>query len=132
MYQLCSSEKQKLYFLSKLMSNPEIVILDEPFYLLKKEETENVIQYLSENKTTIILFTKNIEYSLYADAIYLMVGINRIKKTTLDLLYQEEKALKNMNFSLPFMIDLSKKLQYYNLINEIIMDMNEMVDILWK
>ena len=45
---------------------------------------------------------------------------------------QEEKILTRLGLSLPFMIDLSLKLKFYDLLDDIVLDSDRMVDILWK
>ena len=45
---------------------------------------------------------------------------------------KKEKILRENHIEIPFMIDLSTKLKYYDLIDNPILNMNEMVDELWK
>ena len=44
---------------------------------------------------------------------------------------KEEKILKNLGFSLPFIYDLSLQLNYYGLIDSIYLDEKVLVDKLW-
>ena len=50
---------------------------------------------------------------------------------SLDFLFTDSK-LNKLGLSLPFMVDLSIKLKYYGLVDDIMLDMNRMVDKLWK
>ena len=50
---------------------------------------------------------------------------------TLDVL-KEDSLLNKVGLDLPFMIDLSIKLKYYDLLDDIEFDMDRMVDKLWK
>ena len=45
---------------------------------------------------------------------------------------REEKILNRIGLELPFMIDLSLKLEFYELLDDEITDMDRMVDTLWK
>ena len=45
---------------------------------------------------------------------------------------REEKILNRIGLELPFMIDLSLKLEFYELLDNEITDMDRMVDTLWK
>jgi hypothetical protein len=45
---------------------------------------------------------------------------------------QEDKIFSRIGVEVPFMIDLSIKLKLYGLIDHIIIDMDEMVNKLWK
>ena len=45
---------------------------------------------------------------------------------------REDKLIGRLNLELPFMVDLSNKLKLYGLLDEVIIDMDRMVDTLWK
>ena len=45
---------------------------------------------------------------------------------------QEDSKLNKLGLTLPFMVDLSLKLKYYELVDNIETDMDRLVDILWK
>ena len=47
-------------------------------------------------------------------------------------MYKEERLLKKLGLDLPFMVDLSNKLGYYGLVSDTMLNMNEMVNHLWK
>ena len=47
-------------------------------------------------------------------------------------IFDNDKIFNQNGLALPFMADLSLKLQYYGLIDQIILDMNEVVDKIWK
>ena len=47
-------------------------------------------------------------------------------------LFKQTDIFNNCNLKLPFMVDLSNRLEYYNLIDKIITDKNELVDEIWK
>jgi hypothetical protein len=58
-------------------------------------------------------------------------GINAIDGKTLDVL-KNEKILKRLGFSLPFMLDLSIQLELYGLINKTYLNKEGLVKNLWK
>ena len=45
---------------------------------------------------------------------------------------QEEKILKKLGFSLPFIVELSKGLKYYQVVDKIYFNNVELVNDLWK
>ena len=45
---------------------------------------------------------------------------------------KEDSLINKIGLTLPFMVDLSLKLKYYDLIDDVELDMNRMVDKLWK
>lgn len=130
---LNKNEQNLIYILSKIISNPSIIILDDPFLFLNKEEKEKVLSYLkSLSNRTILLLSSDIEDVLYADEInFISDGKNQLT-TNINKLSKYEKKLRKIGFSLPFSIDLSKKLGYYNLLDDEIISIDEMVDVLWK
>lgn len=131
-YYMNKNEKQLLYILSSVVSDSSILILDEPFSYLNKEQKQKILEYLKKTKKTVLLCTSNIEDTLYADQIIVMDEGNKIIETEIEHLSNYEKKLKKIGFSLPFSIDLSKKLSYYNLLDGTMKNINEMVDNLWK
>ena len=44
----------------------------------------------------------------------------------------EEKLLKRLGYNLPFYVDLSLQLNYYEILKNIYMDKESMVDAIWK
>ena len=49
----------------------------------------------------------------------------------LDVL-KEDSKLNKVGLSLPFMVDLSLKLKYYDLVDDVVLDIDRMVNELWK
>ena len=45
---------------------------------------------------------------------------------------KEEKILKKLGFNLPFILELSLGLKYYNLTNDLYYDNESLVNYLWK
>jgi hypothetical protein len=45
---------------------------------------------------------------------------------------KKDKVFNRIGVEIPFMVDLSIKLQLYGLIDHIILDMDEMVNAIWK
>ena len=69
---------------------------------------------------------------LYTDYILCLYdGINAIDGKTLDVL-KNEKILKRLGFTLPFMVDLSIQLELYGLITKTYLNKEELVKNLWK
>ena len=80
---------------------------------------------------TIINVTHDMEKP-YGDDIIVIDSGKIVLKGPKELVLKEEKILRELGLELPFMAALSLKLQYYNLIDEMIFDMDELVNILWK
>ena len=55
-----------------------------------------------------------------------------IKEGDILTVLNDDSMLNKLGFRQPFMIDLSLKLKYYNLVDKIILNQKEMVEMLWK
>lgn len=133
---LSGGEKEIIALACSLITNPKLLILDESFIMLDVIQKERFFKLLKkinrEKKTTIIYLTSDVESSVYGKSIAIIANKKIIKNGTLKEILKEEKAFKMAKQKLPFMADLSLKLKYYNLIDDIILEESKMVDALWK
>lgn len=129
-------EKTLINLASVLVYKPKILILDEAFDNLDKYERDNILTILKNlNKTenvTIINVTQNMEDILFGSMILILDDGKIVAYDVNDKIFENSKVFSKLGLDLPFMVDLSIKLKYYNLIDRIIYDMEEMVDVLWK
>jgi len=133
---LSGGEKQKVALASVLVSNPKILIIDGALEMIDantKKEIFNLISKLQkELSLTIINLTHDLEETYYADRIIVIKdGCILVDGPTKEVL-KEDKVFNRIGLEIPFMVDLSIKLQLYGLIDKLIFDMNEMVDALWQ
>lgn len=129
-------EKTIINLASVLVYKPQILIFDEAFENLDKVERDNILTILKNlNKTenlTIINVTQNMEDILFGSMILILDEGKIVAYDINDKIFDNSKIFSKLGLDLPFMVDLSIKLKYYNLIDRIIYDMEEMVDVLWK
>ena len=132
---LSIGEKQLVALAIALIKEPKILILDDSFNMLNNILKDKIFKILkklnTENKMTIINFTNNLEESLYSKRIILIdkkVVFNKLLKDA----FNEEKIYNELGLELPFMVKLSKKLSYYGLVDKIFLNMDKMVDYIWK
>ena len=128
--------KIKLEIAKEIIGCPIILLLDDIFLGLntqEKNEILNIIKYLKEKeKMTIVLFTSQLEEVIDSDYLYIMFQGNIVLEgKPMDIL-EKDNILNKLGLELPFMIDLSVKLRDYDLINKIELDMDRMIDTLWK
>ena len=45
---------------------------------------------------------------------------------------EEERIIKKLGFNLPFIVELSSGLKYYNIVDKIYYDLESLVNYLWK
>lgn len=133
---LSCSEKQIVNFGCALIKKPKLLILDEAFSMLDDITRVNMLLLLKHfNKEfgiTIMNFSHDIEESLYGGDILIIDSGKVVIHDSKENVYKQEKLLRSLDFNLPFMVDLSNKLSYYDMIDDVIYDMDEMVDLLWK
>ena len=134
-HDLNSNQKQLVSLASALVHDPDILILDEALTLLdplEKDRVLDIFKKLKKKKIKNNYINYKIVNTLISDMIYVMDEGKIILSGSKEEVYKEEKVLKSLGFKLPFMVELSNRLMFYDLIDHVIYDMKEMVDILWK
>lgn len=133
---LTNSEKQQLLIAIALLHKPRLLLLDNPFSMMdritKKKMIAKLRAYQILNELTIVLTTVNLEDTVYTDYLYILNNGNIVMEGTPDLVLKEDTLLNRLGLSIPFMVDLSLKLNFYNLIDDIELDLDRMVNTLWK
>lgn len=126
----------KLQLAQAIISKPKILLIDDLSPFINKQALLEITNILKElNKTqeiTIILITSVLECNLLSDYTYIISN----KEITLEGIPSEvlekDNIINKAGLELPFMMDLSVKLRDYDLIKDIELDMEKMVDNLWK
>lgn len=129
----CSlEEKYLIVILKAVISNPSILGLDNILIYLSKRMKILLLNYINEKDIILINVTSDMEDVIYTDyMIILYQGMSAIDGPVLNVL-SNEKIIKRLGFSLPFMIDLSIQLKLYELIDKIYLDKEMLVKALWK
>lgn len=135
-HRLSGGQKQKVALASALVINPKILILDEALSMIDPNDRKDILEVLTklhaEQELTIITISHNLEESLFADKLILINKGKVIVEGIPTEVLKQDKIINKLGLELPFMVDLSIKLQFYGLLNRIILDMDEMVVELWK
>lgn len=135
-HRLSGGQKQLVALASVLVADPVILILDEAINRIDNHERINILKILKklneDKKITIINVTHDIEESVFGSEVILIDCGKVILNGDKELVFKEEKIFNKIGLEMPFMASLSIKLMYYNLIDKMIFDMDEMVDKLWK
>lgn len=133
---LSTSEKARVLFAVSIIHKPQLLLLDNPFCMLSKDDRlfiNSIIKKLVEKEhMTVLMTTNDLNDSLYADYLYILDEGKIIVEGPPLKVMQEDKLLSRYNISIPFMVDLSNKLHVYGLVDEVEVDMERMVDNLWK
>lgn len=119
--------KQKVEF-----NTSKMVVLNDTFYKLNSKEISIIIDLFKKQQMNFIYITSDIEKSILSDKIVVFdnneIVLNGLKEDVL----KEEKILKRLGFGLPFVVDLSLQLNYYDILNKIYFDMSLLIGELWN
>ncbi len=133
--QLNNSQKQIVALACALVHDPEILILDEALEEiepLKRKEILLLLQQLNKDGLTILNITHDINETLYGKEIVIIDKGKVLIQGKNEEVYKEEKIFKKLGLELPFIVELSNRLMFYDLIKKPIYDVEKMVDTLWK
>lgn len=111
--------------------NSSFVVLNDVLRYLKEKDVHLFLKKLEDNNIHFVNITSKIEEVLYSQKLIVYTDNKvQIEGPVVSVL-KEEKILKNLGFSLPFIYDLSLQLNYYGLIDSIYLDEKVLVDKLW-
>lgn len=129
---LSKNDKVLLKILSCAITCPKYIAIDDMLSDLDVRTKILLLNYLNSKNILLINVTSDLEEVLYTDYVMCLYrGISGIDGKSLDVL-KEEKILKRLGFSLPFMVDLSIQLKLYGLIDKVYLNKEAMVKNLWK
>ena len=132
------TDKEIIYtqILFSLLKEPKVLLLDSISLYLNDKEMEELLLFLKKYKEkynlTIVFTTLNLKDSLYSDYLFIINnGKVLLSGSPIEVLKYDNILNKN-GLEIPFIIDLSVKMMDYNLIDEPVLDMDRMVDTIWK
>ncbi len=135
-FDLSGGEKQKVFLACALMLEPRILILDDALLMIDINERNNLLktikEYNKKKRVTIISFTHNLDEALYSDRLVILNEGKIVVDGTFPFVFKEEALMRKIGLEVPFMLELSKKLKVYNLLDYIELDPERLVDLLWK
>lgn len=108
------------------------IVFNETFYYLRNTEKQVILDLLDKQHIKYIIITSNIEDVLYGDYLIVYDEENIVVEGLTKEVLKEEKIMKKIGFGLPFAVDLSKQLQYYDVLNQTYYDIDSLVGELWN
>lgn len=131
-----NNEEKWLVSLAKaLVKKPKVLIIDNGFGALSFKRKNLVLKFLNElNKKgmTIIMTTSNSDEILYGNEIIILENKCVITSGGKEEIFKNIELLEGAGFGLPFIVSLSDKLRYYDLVSKIYFSDEKLVDDLWK
>ena len=98
------------------------VIFNETLFGLKLDEKMEIFKLLKKQNISYINVTSNVEDALYSDYIFVYDGNKLVLEGNRNEVLKEEKTLKRLGYGLPFVVDLSIQLNYYDIFNKVYYD----------
>lgn len=135
-YRLNNYQKTIVHLISEIIYNPQIILIDNAFIKLDNNEQNQIFKilkkYIITNNILLINTSNRPDDLLFSDKILILnEGKIEMFEDTIKAL-ENEKTFTKCGLELPFLVDLSIKLKYYNLVDKIYYNAKEMVNTLWK
>lgn len=134
-HSLSGGQKELVALASAISIHPKILILDEALDMIdnnRRQDILDVLSYLNATGMTIINITHNSEELLLGTDIIVLKDGNVLDQGKTKDILRKEKLFKNNGLELPFVVDLSYKLKYYGIVDDIVLKMDELVNLIWK
>jgi hypothetical protein len=108
------------------------LIFKNSLYGLKREEKKEIINLLSKQNINFVNVTCDVEESLLSDYIIVYDEDKKVLEGNMESVLRNEKVLKKLGFGVPFVVDLSIQLNYYDVLKKVYFDLDELVGVLWN
>lgn len=125
-------DKLKLTILNNLNNQSNTFIFLNVLTYLDNSFKEKLISYLKSNQKQIINYTNDIEETLLLDYLVIIYQNQIIIEGKTKSVLQEEKIIRKLGYNLPFIVELSSGLKYYNLVSHIYFNKESLVQELWN
>ncbi len=132
--ELNNYEKVRVLIATVYVHNPKIIFLDNILKNLTLKEVDNLMTILNKIKknTSIVITSSNMEHILKFDHVLVIGNKQIIIDGKPKEVLSQDNELSKLGLTIPPMIDLSLKLQFYGVLDDIIVDVDRMVETLWK
>lgn len=136
-FDILTLEKKKIVLLAlSLEIKPKILILDNLMENINKNLKniflKKIRRIVKKEKMTVINISNDVEESMFADMIVIIGDGQVLLKGSKRKVFEQESFFENNDFELPFIVNLSYKLMFYDLINKVYFDEKKLVDDLWE
>ena len=110
----------------------KIVAFNESWYNLRNNEKKVIIELLKKQNINFVNITSNIEDSLLSDYIVVFDEDKKVLEGNTEVVLRNEKILKKLGYGLPFVVDLSIQLTYYDILDKVYYNMDKLTEDLWN
>ena len=130
--ELSYRDKVLIRILSYLIIEPSFLAIDCVFSLLSNTNKKRLIEYIKENKITLLNVINDLNDTLLGNKIYIIDNHELIMNGSTTSILKADTVLKRLGFSLPLATDLSIQLVNYEILKKIYNDSDKLVGALWK
>lgn len=121
----------------KLKNNLEMfpskrVIFNESLSSLSNKEKKEIFDLLDKQNINYVNVTSNIEDALFGDYIIVYDEDMKVLEGNKEVVLKNEKLLKKLGFGVPFVVDLSIQLMYYDILDRVYFDVDNLLEALWN
>lgn len=128
-----SVEKQIfLKIITLINNNKKIIVFDDVLTFLNSRQKYLVLKYIKDNNINFFNFTSDVEEVLFTKYLIVLSKTGVIVEGNTKSVLKEEKIIKHNGFSLPFVVDLSRQLKDYGLLEKEYYSIDRLVSDLWK
>lgn len=129
-------EKVKVLIAVSIIHLPKILLLDDVFKMLNLKERKEIFKILKniidKLETSVIFTSSDVNDVIDIDDIIVLGNGEQVIVGNFSTVIMQDNELAKLGFDIPIMIDLSRKLQFYDLLDGIYYDVDKVVDKLWK
>lgn len=133
---LSNYEKVRVLIAASTVHMPKILFLDDILKTLTEKEKKELLNIfnniIKEFQISILFTTSFIEDVIDLENIVVVADKKTMFIGSFDEIILQDNELTKLGFKIPMMIDLSRKLQFYDLLDDIYYDVDKVVDRLWK
>lgn len=108
------------------------VVFNESLSSLSNKEKQEIFNLLDRQSIDYVSVTSNIEDALFSDYIIVYDEDMKVLEGNKELVLKNEKLLKKLGFGVPFVVDLSIQLMYYDVLDKVYFDMDNLLEALWN
>lgn len=129
---LCLKDKKIINLGIGILSRPKVLVLDNILEGLDKKNKNIILRKLKKLKITVINLSNDVNDALISDEVVIIGGGKVLLKGSKKKVLENENFFETYDMELPFMVNLSNKLKFYELIDRVYFDDKKLVDDLWK